>query len=606
MGRNLIFSKTTYRQIFIVETLTQFKEVGPKYSIDSDLFLTFDFDLKKHIVEMGGEVHYIDNLNNSIENQQNNFILQSFLENWALSPESKDLFTYKGVSFSRAFRILFLSELFDLARLRSSLNNLNFIRFESITLIEHSSKIENILLEMNMTFSCHQVPILDSSNSFYFDDAAYMQKSLRPAGLKSFIHGRIFPYYFRFKFFLDKRGNTAGSKKTIYVHAYHPTESLIEAMQGINDFHLVYPNFVKAKGIRKLINQSQIPYRGSNNFHRGVAKELLKEATRHFNQKLVLVDGQDLTRKAYELITDNISNVLPQCLSDIDVITMYQKAMNIRLTIPVSSLGVRQILVESVLDSYSVPSFLILNGMMNSKFGDESKKASFINCYSEGIKREYFKEAENALPLGDPRMDKYSCQNPKNFDSNVSAQFTVGVGTSGFNSIDLNSYVAIEFEFINDILEILENKSPLITSIVLKTRANNFKSQYEEFIDKHWNTSKNRILFSEIDDFSNFVAYCDVYISTYSQTLFEAAAAGVPSVYYKKDVETLYPPFDGSGELMTAPNREALKILIDKVLDKKSNLTSMIPSLDYIEEYVGKVDGQSMRRNLEFIMRICG
>jgi hypothetical protein len=606
MGRNLIFSKTTYGQIFIVETLSQFKEVSPKYSIDSDLFLTFDFDLKKHIVEMGGEALYIDNMNNSIENQQNNFILQSFLENWALSPESKDLFTYKGVSFSRAFRILFLSELFELARLRSSLNNLNFIRFESITLIEHSSKIENILLEMNMTFSHHQVPILDSSNSFYFDDAAYMEKSLRPAGLKSFIHGRMFPYYFRLKFFLDKRCNVARSKKTIYVHAYHPTESLIEAMQGINDVHLVYPNFVKGKGIRKLVNQSQIPYRGCSNFHFEVAIELIKGATRKFNQKLVLVDGQDLTSKAYELITNKISDVLPQCLSDIDVIIFYQKAMNIRLSIPVSSLGVRQILVESVLDSYSVPSFLILNGMMNSKFGDESKKASIINCYSEGIKREYFKEAKNALPLGDPRMDRYSFQSPKRFDSNVPEKITVGVGTSGFNSIDLNSYAAIEFEFINDILEILEDRSPFITSIVLKTRANNSRKQYEKFINEHWNTSKNRILLSEISDFSNFIASCDVYISTYSQTLFEAAAAGVPPVYYKKDVEKLYPPFDDSGELMTAPNREALAILIDKVLDKKSNLTSMIPSLDYIEEYVGKVDGQSMRRNLEFIMRICG
>lgn len=606
MTRNLSTSKTTYRQVFIVETLSQFKEVGPKYSIDSDLFLTFDFDLRKHIMEMGGEALYIDNLNNSIENQQNNFILHSFLENWALGLDSKDLFTYKGVSFSRAFRILFLSELFDLARLCSSLNNLNFIKFESITLIEHSSKLENILLEMNMTFSRHQVPILDSSNSFYFDDAAYMEKSLRPAGLKSFIHGRMFPYYFRLKFFLDKRGKTKRFKKTIYIHAYHSTESLIEAMQGIDDVHLVYPNFVKAKGIRKLLSQSQIPYRSCSHFHRKVAKELLEEATRQFNQKLVLVDGQDLSSKAYELITKKISDVLPQCLSDMDVITVYQKAMNIRLSIPVSSLGVRQILVESVLDSYGVPSFLILNGMMNSKFGDESKKANFINCYSEGIRREYFKEAMNALPLGDPRMDKYFFQGPKKVDSNVSAQIRVGVGTSGFNSIDLNSYVAIEFEFINDILEILENGSLSISSIVLKTRANNSRKQYEKFINKYWKSGKNKILISEINDFSNFVASCDVYISTYSQTLFEAAAAGVPPVYYKKDVEKLYPPFDGSGELMTAPNREALRILINKVLDNKSNLASMIPSLDYIEEYVGKVDGQSMRRNLEFIMRICG
>ena len=599
------FSKSAYRQILIVETFDQFKTIEAEYSFHFDLVLTFDFELRGYIQKIGGEALYIDNLNSQQENQQNNSILQIFIENWSQNKDSRDLFVYRGINFSKALRILFLSELFDLVRLHSSLYQLTFLEFESLILVEHSSKLAEVLLELKLSFSQIQVPISNRSKSFYFDDATYMDKSLRPRGFVPFIFSHVFPHYFRLKFSIDRRSRIQRRKKAVYIHAYHPTEPLINAMQEIEGLYLVYPNFVRGNGLRKLFNQSQIPYRKFKKLHDGQAIAMINNANSEYNQKLVLVSGLDLTKKAFELVTSKISETLPQCLSDLDVICDYQETMNFRLFVPVSSLGVRQILVESVLNSYSIPSFLILNGMMSSKVGDESKKSTYINCYSKGIKRDYFAGAKNALPLGDPRMDKYAHHSSKKFKSSVPGTVTIGIGTSGFNSIDLNSYAAIEFEFLQDILKILESRSNFITSVVLKTRSNNVRKQYEDFLLRFWNRSLNQIVISKDSNFSSFVASCELYISTYSQTLFEAAASGVAPIYYKKDTESLFPPFDGSGALMTAPNPEVLETYLEEILTKKSSLNSIIPGLDYIEEYVGQIDGQSVKRNLDFMLRIC-
>lgn len=52
--------------------------------------------------------------------------------------------------------------------------------------------------------------------------------------------------------------------------------------------------------------------------------------------------------------------------------------------------------------------------------------------------------------------------------------------------------------------------------------------------------------------FGQLIRQADFYISFYSQTLFEASCLGIPALYYKKDNEIKYPPFDGASELITA------------------------------------------------------
>ena len=48
-------------------------------------------------------------------------------------------------------------------------------------------------------------------------------------------------------------------------------------------------------------------------------------------------------------------------------------------------------------------------------------------------------------------MDEYIL-NPVDYEPPKDNDYVVGVGTSGFNSLDLNAYVAIEFEFLFNIL----------------------------------------------------------------------------------------------------------------------------------------------------------
>jgi CDP-glycerol glycerophosphotransferase (TagB/SpsB family) len=95
----------------------------------------------------------------------------------------------------------------------------------------------------------------------------------------------------------------------------------------------------------------------------------------------------------------------------------------------------------------------------------------------------------------------------------------------------------------------------------------------------------------------------DLYISLYSQTLFEASCLGIPSIYYKKDKEYLDPPFDNKSELVTVDNVIALK---QAFLDFKVDAPRFDAFLDksIMEKYIGPLDGKNLERNLDFIYDI--
>jgi CDP-glycerol glycerophosphotransferase (TagB/SpsB family) len=92
----------------------------------------------------------------------------------------------------------------------------------------------------------------------------------------------------------------------------------------------------------------------------------------------------------------------------------------------------------------------------------------------------------------------------------------------------------------------------------------------------------------------------DLYVSIYSQTLFEASCLGIPVIYYKKDKEILDPPFDQQSELVTVDTVAAFK---QAFLDFQSNHDRFNAFLDksIMEKYVGPLDGNNLERNLSFI-----
>jgi spore coat polysaccharide biosynthesis predicted glycosyltransferase SpsG len=176
----------------------------------------------------------------------------------------------------------------------------------------------------------------------------------------------------------------------------------------------------------------------------------------------------------------------------------------------------------------------------------------------------------------------------------------IGIGTSGFNPLDMNSYVAVEFEFMYEVLtsfKELKDEGQLF-SILIKVRLNGVLDQYKSFVQEYFPDLEIDLL-REVP-MIDVLEKTDLYISIYSQTLFEASCLGIPVIYYKKDKEYLDAPFDGKSELVTVNTVHGLK---QAFIDFKNAHTRFDGFLDrsVMEKYIGPLDGNNTSRNLDYI-----
>jgi hypothetical protein len=255
-------------------------------------------------------------------------------------------------------------------------------------------------------------------------------------------------------------------------------------------------------------------------------------------------------------------------------------------------------LVDCVAKSRGVPSYMIINGLLGSAYLDEAKYATVINSYSTSIRDNYFAGMNNIVCLGDPRMDQYANFPVKPINRH---RPTITIGASGFNNIDLNSFVAVEFEFLHDVLSSIRALNAEVPSIrvVLKVRPNGYREQYQMFTDEYFPGMVDAIV--DKMPMCKVLDETDLFVSIYSQTLFEASCLGIPAIYHKVDTEIIDPPFDGKSELVTTHNcSDLLQALRDFLKDDVRYKTFLDKSI--MEKYVGSLDGENLKRNFDYIL----
>jgi hypothetical protein len=265
-------------------------------------------------------------------------------------------------------------------------------------------------------------------------------------------------------------------------------------------------------------------------------------------------------------------------------------------------MGKLAMLVDCVAKSRGIPSYLIINGLLGNAYMDEGKYATFINSYSTSIRDNYFRGMTNIYCLGDPRMDEYALSDKRVVNLVLP---TITIGAAGFNSIDLNSYVAFEFDFLYDVLLAIQGvikSRNLTTNINIKIRSNGYVEQYKSFVSEYFPLLQN-ISFIDSKPMKSVLEKTDFYISFYSQTLFEASVLGIPAVYYRKDSEIMDTPFDGNSELVTTYCVEELEKSITDFMDHNPRYNEFLKK-EVMEKYIGPLDGKNLNRNLDLVMKI--
>lgn len=602
-GAGIIISaeKNIYRRIIILESRDFWRDCADSFDPNRDLLLTFDFGLKKKIEQMGGQIYYIDHLCEQSEMQANNFLAAEFLKKWHYDKLGNDIFTAQGIPFGFAFRIEIWSEYLSYVRLRASLEKLKKIQYDTIYVGEERGLVGNILGEMGVPFVPLNLLPSPKQITYFFDIHKYMYDALHGKSIRSLARDALVKILSNASFYIDGIFSWKLNRKTVYMQIYHPTRKIVECLQKDPDLRIVTSSLSNTKGMKKYFVQRLIPIKGKKIQFQKQSESLVRDFRGNRSATLCLSGGVDITAGAYDIIEKQIQPVVSEALRILNSVINYVEKRPIQLEVMIANIGLIQTIVDCVLRVRQIPSYLIINGLMTGGFCDEAKYAAVINGYSKSIKEHYFNNANNVVCLGDPRMDDYVMMVKSTPIGRVKP--TVSIGTSGFNNIDLNSYVAVEFDFLFDILSAFQELQDegRVFNLIIKVRPNGVLEQYLEFSKEYFPKLKIEIV---RDVPMNQVLYkTDLYISIYSQTLFEASCLGIPVIYYKKDNETLDPPFDQRSELVTVDTIAGLK---QAFLDFKSDHDRFKGFLEksVMEKYVGPLDGKNLERNLALIYNL--
>lgn len=596
-----VFEKTTkYENIYIIDSLNWWDQIKNIYDPACDLVLTYDFGLKQKIDGLGGKVFYIDQLVDSETMQANNFLIYDFFRTWHYDTSGNDIFVHNQIPFGFSFRLEFWNDFTFYVRIRICLSLLKKIEIKKLYVGSDNNIIASVLDELELSYSLLLDKVLNNKPTYYFPIAQWMDEKLRAKGIRGFLYFArevINTIYGHFMPIVDKL-LLKKDKTSIFIQEYHPTKRLISEFKKDSNLHVVLVNFSRGTKLLDHFSERLIPVSGSLRKYNENVVHLMNEFKSRKHAKLILSNGEDISISAYNIIEKRIIPCMARNLRAIDSAISFIDKNGIQLEVLIANIGYMATLIDCVCKYKGIPSYLIINGLLLSAYEDESKHATVINSYSVSIRDNYFREMNNVVCLGDPRMDIYALQSTKREINR--GMPTVTIGAAAFSNVDLNSYVAVEFDFMYDILSafkiVLEQGKKV--EIIIKVRPNGYKAQYKNFIEEFFPDLSIQIV-SDLP-MKAVLDKSDFYISTYSQTIIEAACLGIPCVYYKKDNEMMNPPFDRYSELVTI---DSVNELVEAFFDFQTGHERYNAFLDKVvlEKYIGPLDGKNLERNLNFI-----
>lgn len=586
-----------YRNVLILESRAWWDHCREAYRPERDFVLTYDLGLLRDLRTLGGRAYYVDHLVDNSVMQENNFLIYRFFRDWHLDGNGRDIFTHRGVPFGLSFRLYIWDVFVFFIRARICLEELARLDYDALWVGTQQGTLESILAQMGLPYTTVPRPGKANQTGYFFPNFRWRDEKTGRTSLPYRIADLLMAAQGILMYCVDLFQGLGKKRPLVFVQEYHPTREIIRRLRADPSLRIVHATFSRLPRLTRYIPI----FRRAKKYH-AVADSLLRDFGAKRNARLILANGLDISDSVYQVILERIAPLLPRTLRDLDCIVRYVDRNPIDLEVLIGNIGNVAPLVDSVCRNRSIPSYLIVNGLLTHAFLDEGKYATIINAYSQSMKTSYFRGMDNIVCLGDPRMDDYARSAQHRISRTAS---TVTIGASGHNNTDLNSYLAVEFEFMFDVLTALRSykEQGRISRIVIKVRPNGYAEQYVRFVGEYFPELVDQILDSI--PMKAVLERTDLYISIYSQTVFEASCLGVPCLYYKKDNEIMDPPFDGRSELVTATTPEELLAAIADFHSGSSRYDAFLRK-STMEKYVGPLDGGNLERNLNQIYSLLG
>ena len=582
-----------FKNVFIVDNRNSWVSCLPLFSKETDIVFCLDFGLKHDLESKGVTVFFLDHFSDSNVLQEANYQMHRFLDHWYKDDLGNDLLVYKGIKLGDALNQYLITDITSFCHFFFNVIAIKKLIYEGLILAIDDKLVHDVFEKLNFSFTIPKKTISDSNLpayvfpiSFWVNSKLY-KKSLKQK-LSTFLKNSL-TYTHSVVDRLTKK------KPNIYIQEYHPTQAIIAELTMSKSVVVRTADFSLQ---RPILKQRRIPKRFFGK-HITSATNLV-DSYIEAKKTTWIYDGYDLSSFLHEIIAPTIYARINDACNTADSVIRHFKKNRYAVVIPVTNYWLENRIIMNHAKNSKIPVFMIANGILNMSFENDGRDSDYINCYSEAVKEDYFNNSKHALCLGDTRMDKYYLVAPKEINRDIPV---IIIGAAGFNAIDLNSYLAYEFDFLFDILQVLDNLKGdgFKCKIILKVRENGYEYQYQKFADEYF-ADLNIEIVRDIA-FSSLIQQADLYISLYSQTLFEASCHCIPVIYYKKDTQFINKPFNVDGELVTVKDVDSLQEKIP-LFYNGSNIFDAFMEKTVLEKYIGPLDGKNKQRNLEFIMEL--
>lgn len=591
-----MFACKNYRNIFIVSDRTYEESFLSLYDSQQDLVLTFDYAVYTKIKNQNGEVHFLDHLFDQQTMEEENINVYRYFRNWYQDKSGRDIFNYGGLDFGFVFRQEIWNDFTYSIRILVNLNALHLVQYQSLYVGADDPILFQALEFKKFHFS--KIKMSESTKTtYFFPMSKWMNQAIRPSGLKAKLRNAFY-FIVPWGMLCFHKLNPFGVKKPlVFVQSYHPTKPVLQKLASEGKVELCLERFSDYGNWKGYFKERTIPLFPLSKKHQREGDKLWNEFLAKKYERIILRDGTDITELILSLFEKRLKGNIGTYLKYIDSVKFYFSYYSPSLEILVSNVGIFSGIVHAYFSQNKIPNYLIINGFLGDDFGDEGKHALTINSYSEAIKKNYYQNQSHVVVLGDPRMDAYSLMQKKQINREKTV---VSIGTSAFNNVDLNSFSAEEFCFLNDILTVLQEKKRAgkQIEIIIKVRPNGYKYQYVSFLQEYFPDLEVTIL--DTVPMLKVLQKSDFYISFYSQTLFEASMLGVPVLFYKKDTMVMHTPFDGESELVTAKSPEEFSMMFEDFYSNSGRYNKFLDRKT-MEYYQGPLDGKNVQRNVDYI-----
>jgi hypothetical protein len=254
-------------------------------------------------------------------------------------------------------------------------------------------------------------------------------------------------------------------------------------------------------------------------------------------------------------------------------------------------------LVLRVAQALQIPTLVINDGWKGDDYQQEGMAADRALAWSSSIARDYYRRRRHGHPTlitGNPRSDEVS-RRPRRAPPLVGEFLSsVLVGSFTFSPSDLNCRRSDPERFLEEVLDgIAASRRARGAHVLVKLHPADRPDSYRDALER----------FAELDlelrcqgDVIDLFGEADVYITTYSTSLLEAAAVGLLPVYYRVNQQRLHAPFadDERMAARTAASSQELAALLDTPDSLALPSSDLVSS--WVHDHLGPTDGRCSER----------